>query len=212
MQKEIKGMTEALVRGNASANNGHSARQISDVYPANNTDTFALNYDDWCVATNPLAIEQIADALYEQFSDIVQKKSLAFNIHIQPGIPAQLLGDSRTIQLILGNLLINAIQHTYMGGVTLIIRQSAASAKEGFSSLLFEVSDSGTGIAERDLQFLMQMPFGARSSADSSLKRRTTGGLFVSRFLAGKIGGTLKAESIRHRGSVFSLEIRLAVG
>ena len=81
-----------------------------------------------------------------------------------------------------------------------------------FRSLWFtcSVRDSGIGISSESLELM----FNAFQQADSSISRRYGGtglGLPIARTLAERMGGTLRAQSEEGRGSVFTLEIPLAL-
>ncbi|MNR06074.1 Autoinducer 2 sensor kinase/phosphatase LuxQ [compost metagenome] len=72
------------------------------------------------------------------------------------------------------------------------------------------VRDTGIGISPERLE----MMFVAFAQADSSISRRYGGtglGLSIARTLAERMGGTLRAQSEEGRGSVFTLEIPLAL-
>jgi CheY-like chemotaxis protein len=72
------------------------------------------------------------------------------------------------------------------------------------------VRDSGIGISAESLELM----FDAFQQADSSISRRYGGtglGLPIARTLAERMGGTLRAQSQEDVGSVFTLEIPLAL-
>ncbi|WP_249416935.1 cell wall metabolism sensor histidine kinase WalK [Streptomyces sp. TS71-3] len=98
----------------------------------------------------------------------------------------------------LGNLVSNAVRHTPAGGsITL-------SARTDGDLVLFEVADTGSGIAPQDLPHV----FDRFWRAEKSRSRRTGGsglGLAIVRQLAGAHGGTVTAESEPGAGSVFRL-------
>lgn len=93
----------------------------------------------------------------------------------------------------------NAIKFTHTGGVHL-----SASVVEG--RLRIDVSDTGVGIAEQDLERV----FASFEQADVSTTRKYGGtglGLSISRRLAGLLGGALTAASTPGAGSTFTLTV-----
>jgi signal transduction histidine kinase len=163
----------------------------------------------------PFLITQLVDDLYQNFANIAALKNLAFDIHIQPGIPQPLLGAPKIIQIILGNLISNAIQFTDIGGVTLNIRQTAGQsdgrAEYKGSRLIFEVIDSGTGIAERDLPLIMSPPSQRKLAHAAAQRIGAASGLYIARCLANSTGGDIRIQSTQHQGTVIIFETGLDV-
>ncbi|MFJ8362084.1 sensor histidine kinase [Streptomyces sp. NPDC093984] len=100
----------------------------------------------------------------------------------------------------LGNLVSNAIRHTPADGtITLAARSEDASA-------VFEVADTGSGIAAEDLRHV----FDRFWRAEKSRSRRTGGsglGLPIVRQLTTAHGGTVTVTSEVGTGSVFTLRL-----
>jgi two-component system sensor histidine kinase BaeS len=103
----------------------------------------------------------------------------------------------------LGNLVSNALRHTPAGGsVTLAARHDGDEA-------VFDVTDTGTGIAPEDLPHV----FDRFWRAEKSRSRRTGGsglGLAIVRDLIAAHGGTVAAASEPGTGSVFTLRLPAA--
>ncbi|MEU1512271.1 HAMP domain-containing sensor histidine kinase [Streptomyces sp. NPDC005811] len=105
----------------------------------------------------------------------------------------------------LGNLVSNAIRHTPAGGtVTLTARREPAPGEDG--RIVFDVADTGSGIAPEDLPHV----FDRFWRAEKSRSRRTGGsglGLAIVRQLMAAHGGTAGATSEPGAGSVFTLSL-----
>ena len=114
---------------------------------------------------------------------------LALSCRAEPRL-APVLGDRRRIKQILVNLLTNAIRFTPAGGR---VGVTASARADGFVALA--VADSGIGIAEADLERVLE-PFAQGGQAPVSGGDGGTGlGLSVARMLAERHGGTLSIES-----------------
>jgi two-component system sensor histidine kinase BaeS len=103
----------------------------------------------------------------------------------------------------LGNLVSNATRHTPAGGTVTL-----AARREG-DQVVFEVADTGSGIAAEDLPSV----FDRFWRAEKSRSRRTGGsglGLSIVRQLVAAHGGTATATSERGVGSVFILRLPAA--
>jgi CheY-like chemotaxis protein len=120
----------------------------------------------------------------------------------------QVQGDPTRIRQILVNLIGNALKFTEQGRVT--IEPQWQSLDHELLWFTCTVRDSGIGISPESLELM----FNAFQQADSSISRRYGGtglGLPIARTLAERMGGTLRAQSEEGRGSVFTLEIPLAL-
>jgi signal transduction histidine kinase len=117
-----------------------------------------------------------------------------------PDEPLALVADAERLQLVLANLLGNALRHTPEGG-----RITARVAPQG-SGARFEVEDTGEGIPrqyqERIFERFFQVP-GARRGGVGL-------GLYLSREIARAHGGEMGVESQPGRGSVFWLTLPAA--
>jgi signal transduction histidine kinase len=120
----------------------------------------------------------------------------------------QVKGDPTRIRQILVNLVGNALKFTEQGRVT--IQAQWQSLDHELLWFTCTVRDSGIGIPAESLELM----FDAFQQADSSISRRYGGtglGLPIARTLAERMGGTLRAQSEERVGSVFTLEIPLAL-
>ncbi|MGH9182084.1 MAG: ATP-binding response regulator, partial [Acidimicrobiales bacterium] len=105
------------------------------------------------------------------------------------------------------NLVGNASKFTEAGTVTLRGRREEGG---GRAELVFEVADTGIGIAPEHMERLFQ----AFSQAESSTTRRFGGtglGLVISRTFCRMMGGDITVESEPGRGSVFTMRVPAVV-
>lgn len=113
--------------------------------------------------------------------------------------PHTIRTDPDMLRRILVNLGGNAVKFTEQGSVTVTV------GREG-DWVVFEVADTGIGIAQEDIARLFQ-PF---TQLDSGFTRRFGGtglGLFVSRRLAELLGGDIGVASAPGSGSTFTLRV-----
>ncbi len=118
------------------------------------------------------------------------------------------LGDELRIKQILFNLISNAIKFTHVGSIELSVFERTKSLT-GESVLEFHVRDTGIGISPEDQKRLFA-PF---TQANESIERRFGGtglGLYISRYLAQKMGGDLVIESRLGDGVLAKLHVVLA--
>lgn len=131
-------------------------------------------------------------------------KGLSISIHITPDVPLELVGGERQLREVLVNLVDNAIKFTDAGGVLVAVQLT--ERPEGGSWLLYEVVDTGVGIATGAKTHI----FDTFTQADSTISARFGGtglGLAISRRLASLLGGQLDVESSLGCGSSFRLVV-----
>jgi signal transduction histidine kinase len=120
-------------------------------------------------------------------------------VELDPNGFGDVCTDTFKLHQCLLNLLANAVKFTTNGAIVL-------RARRGQDHLLFEVADTGIGIAPEQLRGLFQ-PF---VQADASTTREFGGtglGLAITRNLANLLGGDVSVESAPGQGSTFRLTI-----
>ncbi len=125
---------------------------------------------------------ELAGAVVESHRALVESSDLVLSLDLAEGVWVD--GDPDRLRQALGNLLSNAARYTPAGGrVTVAVRSDGEQA-------IVEVSDTGVGIAEDDLENVFQRFWRAGSARD-----RASGGLGIG--LA-----VVKEILERHKGSV----------
>ncbi len=150
-------------------------------------------------------VEKIVKIHYYQ----AREKEIELICQLPGDLPAFLVGDPDRLQQVLNNLLSNAVKFTDSGYVSLVIK--IVSIIDHYVILQFSVIDTGIGISAAEMDKL----FRSFSQIDGSQTRRFGGtglGLVISRQLVEMMGGTLKVESEKEKGSIFSFDLRFEVG
>lgn len=135
-------------------------------------------------------------ALHTQFQPLAVRKGLALRVR-QPAASVFVETDRVMLERILGNLLGNAIRYTARGGVLLAVRRRA-------DALVFEVWDTGSGIAPDEMAHVFQAFYRVR---DASTGEGAGLGLAIVRRLAQALGASVTAQSRVGHGSVFRLSL-----
>ncbi len=147
-------------------------------------------------------LDEVIDQVCDTLRFKAEEKGLDFNAKIHDSIPRLMMGDPARINQILLNLCGNAIKFTEKGSVKIVVSWE----NEDQAQLIFEVQDTGIGIADEKIELL----FNAFQQADASTTRKYGGsglGLSISKTLVELMGGEIKVESQEGKGSVFSFTL-----
>jgi signal transduction histidine kinase/AmiR/NasT family two-component response regulator len=135
-------------------------------------------------------------------------RRLDFSLRVDPDVPQVLRGDETRLRQVACNLLSNAVKYTRDGGVVVFEVCFERRGDEG--TLVMEVADTGIGIREEDLGRL----FGEYTRLNIKPGRQVEGtglGLFITKNLVGKMGGTIEVQSVYKKGSVFKVRVPLPI-
>jgi signal transduction histidine kinase/CheY-like chemotaxis protein len=154
------------------------------------------------VYSNEINIQDFLDQIVEMFSLQAHAKGLAFEHERARSLPQYVRTDEKRLRQILVNLLSNAIKFTDRGKVRFEVAYRSQVAT-------FTVSDTGRGIAEKDLGRIYE-PF-QRGEADSIKPMPGLGlGLTITQLLTNTLGGEIKVESVKDEGSTFRVRLMLS--
>jgi signal transduction histidine kinase/HAMP domain-containing protein/CheY-like chemotaxis protein len=166
----------------------------------------------------PVPLSEVFEDAERAFRHLADQKGLAFEVEIDPSLPASIISDEQRLGQVLKNLLSNAFKFTHDGGVTLSIgypadrtglRNDALRSAE--QVIAFSVTDTGVGIPDDKLNLI----FEAFQQADGTTSRKYGGtglGLSISREIARMLGGEIRVDSTVGQGSRFSLFLPLIEG
>jgi len=148
-------------------------------------------------------LQDLLASTVELMSERAERKRLAFNFEMSPGVPAMARVDSKQLSQVLLNLLSNAVKFTDHGTVALRV---GFTAPRRFH---FEVQDTGVGIplAQQDSIFqpFVQVGESQRRSGGTGL------GLAISKQLVRHMGGDIELRSVAGQGSTFTFDLDLDV-
>ena len=143
------------------------------------------------------------EEVVNMFGSMASKKRLELISNIEDNVPLQLSGDNKRLREILMNLIENAIKFTQQGQVIINVR---ALMKNGNKHVLaFEVEDTGTGIANEQMD---QLFYSLPSRGFDNDAKRSGRGLVICRKHAALMGGQIEVKSEQGTGSVFIFTVQ----
>lgn len=190
----------------------HLLSLINDVLDLSKIEAGHITIDD-----TPTHLLSLLDALQSMFRQRANAKGLQFTLDLAPNLPHHIITDPNKLRQVLINLLGNAIKFTQQGGITLRVTIGTAATIALPSCLLpsyatatwliFEVQDTGSGIASPDLDSIFD------AFVQAATGKKITGGtglgLTISRNLVQLMGGDLTVTSALDQGSTFRVILPL---
>jgi adenylate cyclase len=156
--------------------------------------------------------------MQELFQIRATAKQLEMVLDLAPNLPQYIQIDEGKLNQILINLLGNAFKFTSQGSVTLRVRvQESRGDGENIHStahlptcpnseyLVFEIADTGPGIAPEEINQLFRTF--AQTSSGINSQQGTGLGLSISQKLAKLMGGEIAVKSIVGKGSTFKITL-----
>lgn len=167
-----------------------STRAINELFDSL-FDLTRIDAGNYKVKLQHVDVQKLLADLKLQFEPVASAKNLRLRTRARP---TTIWADPVVLRRILGNLLSNALKHTSRGGVLLALRHR-------HDVLIFEVWDTGVGIAREHQQAIFQEFF--RVSQHQGTEDSLGLGLTIVSKLATMMGYQLALSSEADRGSVF---------
>jgi two-component system sensor histidine kinase/response regulator len=143
----------------------------------------------------PWVVADVVEDALEVFGSRSAEKQIELLHRIDPRVPAIIQTDGGRLRQILVNLISNAVKFTPLGEVEVLVTRPAPGGP-----LVFEVRDTGPGIAEADCSRIF-LPF---AQTEAALGHGGTGlGLAISRSLVEALGGEISARGEPGQGARF---------
>lgn len=160
------------------------------------------------LATTALHLPSLLQSVVEMCKIKAEQKGIEFIYQPSSRLPEGVEADEKRLRQVLINLLGNAIKFTDEGAVTL--RVDVVESSQTQVSLLFQVIDTGAGIAEADRSKLFKV---FEQVGDQKKQSEGTGlGLAISQRIVQLMGGAIQLKSELGVGSefYFTAELPLA--
>lgn len=174
-------------------------RQINDLLDLTRMESGRIDF-----AMRDFLLDDVLDPVVDLLGVGAAKKGLALHAWIEPGLDGALHGDPDRLRQILQNLIGNAVKFTAEGEVTV-----RALAGEDPAQLIFEIRDTGPGIAADEITRLFR-PF-ERGPGVGSVEGTGLGLAIVDRLVRG-MGGMIEVSSRLGAGTCFRVQLPIVGG
>lgn len=175
---------------------------ISDILDVSKIETGNIELE-----ISPFSIIKLVSQVRDLFESQAELKSLALKVEYQGNGSDWLLGDEHRLQQVIFNLASNALKFTETGGVTIRINNNRDINDASQNKILFEVIDTGIGIADDRVTSI----FNSFTQADASITRKYGGtglGLAICKTLVELMDGHLQCRSQPGIGTQFWFELK----
>lgn len=144
------------------------------------------------------SLDSAVETIMERLEPLAEEKDIEMHLKIPDDLP-KIESDEVRVHQILQNIIGNAVKFTAKGSVT-------ASGRSDGENIHIEVTDTGIGIANKDLPYI----FEEFRQVDGSSARAYEGtglGLTIAYRAARVLGGELRVQSVLGKGSKFTLTL-----
>jgi signal transduction histidine kinase/CheY-like chemotaxis protein len=165
---------------------------------------------------NNFDLYRLLNDLEDMFQLKAEDKGLQLIFDVADRVPRYVRTDEVKLRQVLINLLNNAIKFTQEGGVSLKVKSQKSKVKNETEiqttdtvSLMFEVEDTGAGIAPEDLDSIFEAF--VQSKTGKEAQEGTGLGLPITRQFVQLMGGEITVRSEVGRGTTFKFEINVSL-
>ena len=137
--------------------------------------------------------------------DTMEPMAIQKNVKMYLDAPENLVmqADPDEIEIIVNNLVSNAVKYNRDGGsVHVILRQS-------LSTLIIKVEDTGIGMKEEDIALLFQEFVRIRNEKTKMITGSGLGLSIVKKLVEGNYSGTIRVKSTPDVGTTFTVQLPL---
>ena len=151
------------------------------------------------INVRPFRLRGVTDILDAEFRPMTESKELKLTVESDSDVI--LLGDRERVIQVCDNLLTNAVKFTQAGSVSLRMDYDG-------DGLRITVEDTGSGMTEEE----QQRVFGAFERLSNAATQDGFGlGLSIVKHIVDMLGGTIRLDSEKGRGSRFTVEIPMQI-
>jgi two-component system, OmpR family, aerobic respiration control sensor histidine kinase ArcB len=155
------------------------------------------------------SLQERIQHLYKLMLPNMQSNRIKLIIKIDAALPEYVISDRIKLDRILLNLASNALKFTPQGEI--IINVKLLSKKKNAIKIEIEISDTGIGIDQDQLDKIFERFYRASASYESRYEGHGIG-LFIVQKYVSLLNGTISVESIPWKGTTFTMMLPMEMG
>lgn len=152
-------------------------------------------------------LEPLLEQVKAVIEPLAKKNRNQLNVLLEPNI-GSMRADMTKVRQSLFNLLSNACKFTKDGQITVKVYSQETSGSEESPKrwIIFEVSDTGIGLTEAEIQKLFQ-PFSQAGASTTKQYGGTGLGLSITKTFTQMMGGDISVQSVSQQGTTFTIRL-----
>lgn len=174
-------------------------------------DLSRLEAPDFPVEPDDVDVAAMLEGLHGVFGDVGRERSIELDIDV-PSACASIVTDRRLLELVLRNLIDNAMKFAYPETAVRVRVRAGDSDSRGRRTIVFEVRDRGLGIPLEQQQRVFERYYQVDLARTGDSRARGTGlGLAIVKHALVKLGGDVSLESEWRKGTKVRVELPGAI-
>jgi len=157
----------------------------------------------------PFSLTDFLQDLFKFFSFKAQRNNVSFTSHIGDDIPKHVCADKEKLNIILTNLLDNAIKFSPNGKVSLSVKAETTIIHDRIH-VSFVVEDTGIGIPDEERHLIFKKFYQVKSNTSQDFKGTGLGLSLTNQYVA-LMGGDITVKSTLGKGSCFKVTLPLRI-
>ena len=161
------------------------------------------------LSSEPVDLSAEVEKTETQMAPRAEEAGLALSVEGPDEGAVWAQADTRGVQIVLRNLVSNAIKYTNAGGSVRVRARTEAARGEGHAGAVLEVEDTGIGMDPDQVSELFE-PFRQESEGAAREYQGTGLGLAVTRRAVQQMNGEVTVDTVKGEGSRFTVRLQAA--
>jgi CheY-like chemotaxis protein len=161
-------------------------------------------------AAETFDLKMLVDDCCTIIRENARMKKLSFDLDVSGIVHSCLSGSPLHVRQVIINILGNAIKYNREGGSISFAVRELSFANET-ASVEFRIADTGIGISEEFMKHLFE-PFTQETGGARTQFNGSGLGMSITKDLVEQMGGTISAESVQGKGSIFTVVLPFKTG